>query len=405
MTLLRIALVVHGRFYIFDLARELIRMGHDVVLFTNYPKRVCERFGIPRAQVVNNVVHGVTSRGLMKMFPGGLGGRVERLNNTKFGLWAARAVTDRGPWDVVASMSGVAEDLFIELKGAHTLCVLERASTHIREQKRILAEEERAGGGCVEQPSDWIIAREEREYELADLVHVLSPSLQQPFIDAGLPLTKLSVLLLGVEINKFMSSAEVIEERCQRIMSGEPLRIICTGTFSRRKGSRIWAELFKTPPGPAALIRFVGSILPDAAAHVTALRPHVQFVSKVPQAELPDHYRWADLFVLPTLEDGFPVVIGQALASGLPVITTTSCGASSIVENGVTGWVIPPASADVLAERINWANTHRAELTAAVRRVSNSDVSRDWKAVAESFLNSVVSRLPVRTGSAAMRDD
>ncbi|WP_242046550.1 hypothetical protein [Cylindrospermum sp. FACHB-282] len=43
---LKIAVVVHGRFHAFDLARELIEQGNEVTLFTNYPKKIVEKFGI-----------------------------------------------------------------------------------------------------------------------------------------------------------------------------------------------------------------------------------------------------------------------------------------------------------------------------------------------------------------------
>ena len=50
---LRLAMVVHGRFHAFDLSRELIRQGVDLILLTNYPKYVAQRFGIPREKVIS----------------------------------------------------------------------------------------------------------------------------------------------------------------------------------------------------------------------------------------------------------------------------------------------------------------------------------------------------------------
>src|SRR5262249_29481624 len=74
---MRIAVVVHGRFHAFDLARELLALGHDVTLFTNYPRRVAERFGIPGHRVRSYLVHGVLTRIFHRTLPGRALGTVE----------------------------------------------------------------------------------------------------------------------------------------------------------------------------------------------------------------------------------------------------------------------------------------------------------------------------------------
>src|SRR5262249_9810661 len=108
---LRIALVVHGRFHVFDLARELLRRGHDVTLFTNYPKSVVARCGVPPNWVRSFVAEGAATRVLGRLFPQGLNGRVQRWCDGTFGRWAGWQV-GRQSWDVVASMSGVAREAF-----------------------------------------------------------------------------------------------------------------------------------------------------------------------------------------------------------------------------------------------------------------------------------------------------
>src|SRR5689334_4787446 len=102
---MKIAVVVHGRFHAFDLARELLGLGHDVTLFTNYPRQVAERFGIPGQRVRSYVVHGVLTRVLSRALPGRALGTVERLGNSAFGRWAAREVLQES-WDAVVAFSG-----------------------------------------------------------------------------------------------------------------------------------------------------------------------------------------------------------------------------------------------------------------------------------------------------------
>ena len=69
--------------------------------------------------------------------------------------------------------------------------------------------------------------------------------------------------------------------------------------------------------------------------------------------ELEDYYRAADLFILPTREDIWGLVINEALSFGLPVITTQSCGAGlEMISNGVNGFIVPSDDPDSIADRI-----------------------------------------------------
>ena len=79
--------------------------------------------------------------------------------------------------------------------------------------------------------------------------------------------------------------------------------------------------------------------------------------------ELVRHYKAADLFVLPTREDIWGLVINEAMAYGLPVITTDRCVAGlELVEEGVNGYIIPVEDEKALAKRIEacFASDYRA---------------------------------------------
>ena len=84
------------------------------------------------------------------------------------------------------------------------------------------------------------------------------------------------------------------------------------------------------------------------------------------------YYQAADLFVLPTREDIWGLVVNEAMAFGLPVITTDRCVAGlELVENGVTGYIVPVEDADALAEKMNEALSGNCEAmgAAALERV------------------------------------
>jgi glycosyltransferase involved in cell wall biosynthesis len=380
---LKIAIVVHGRFFAFDLARELINQGQDVTLFTNYPPHIVEKFGIPKEYVKSFLLHGVLSRVVHKLH-GVLGTPdLEAFLHSLFSKWAAKHLQN-SDYDVVHAFSGIGEEIFLALANKPILKTLVRASADIRTQYELLSEEEKRAGVTVNKPSDWIIAREEREYQLADYVFVLSSFSKQSFIERNFDPNKLPVLPLGAQLEKFRPSQEVIEERCQRILNNEKLNVLMVGNFSYQKGaidfvkiSDLCSEKFN--------FRFVGTVTNEANELADKNSEIIDFVPKQPQFELYKYYNWADIFIFTTVQDGYPVVLSQAQAGGLPIITTTNCSGPDIIVEGKTGWVVPIRKPEKFTERLLWCDEHRQELVEMVWKVYQDFQPRDWKDVATDF--------------------
>lgn len=81
---------------------------------------------------------------------------------------------------------------------------------------------------------------------------------------------------------------------------------------------------------------------------------NVHFVDFMPPAELSEYYKTADIYVLPTREDIWGLVINEAMSYGLPVITTDKCLAGlELIENGKNGYIIHSESVDELSNRLN----------------------------------------------------
>lgn len=81
---------------------------------------------------------------------------------------------------------------------------------------------------------------------------------------------------------------------------------------------------------------------------------NLHFVGFKTKEELKKYYITADLFVLPTREDIWGLVINEAMAMGLPIITTDKCVSGlELVENGVNGHIVPTENSEILAGKIN----------------------------------------------------
>ena len=336
---MKIAIAVHGRFEAFDLARELVRRGHSVQLLTNYPRWAVEKFGVPRECVRSFWPHGVITRALARLRPTALR-RWEPQLHMLFGRWAS-AVMGRERWDVVNAFSGVAEEYLRDTPHQADLNMVVRASTHIRTQDTLLRQEELRTGASQERPTRWMIDREEREYALADAIRVLSSFAYDSFVAQGISARKVKLLVSGVQTDAFRPTHHQLEQRCRRILSGAPLRVLNVGTFAFRKGVWDTAAIIRTLGTQRFEYRFVGPVAAEAADLAAQLRAQATFVPKQPQSSLPEMYAWGDVFMLPTIEDGFPAVLAQAAAAGLPILTTPNGAGWDLVRDGDNGWVLP----------------------------------------------------------------
>ncbi|HTA42761.1 MAG TPA: glycosyltransferase family 4 protein [Bryobacteraceae bacterium] len=378
---MKIAVVVHGRFHAFDLARALLGRGNDVQVFTNYPVWAARKFGLPDAVVHSCWPHGVATRFVEK-----LGRRATEIAvpavHTTFSKWAADRLKNE-QWDVVHTFSGVGEDIFRSVRCNRHFLV--RGSAHIRTQRQILDDESTRSGVELERPGEWIIEREEREYQMCDRLLVLSTFAMKSFLERGVPTSKLALLPLGVDLRAFRPPEEVLERRRRRILEGEPLTVLFTGTLNFRKGLYDIDRIIRSVDCKRFRFRVIGSIPPEAKELVAKFPESVEFVPRQPQARLPEWYAGGDLFLFPTLEDGFAVVLTQAYAGALPILTTANCAGPDIVRHGETGWILPIRNADAFIEQLRWCDENREMVAGMIDRIHDDFHARSWDHVAADF--------------------
>jgi glycosyltransferase involved in cell wall biosynthesis len=112
----------------------------------------------------------------------------------------------------------------------------------------------------------------------------------------------------------------------------------------------------------------------------------------VPRPELFDIYRRAGILVFPSLCEGFGMVITEAMANGLPVITTCNTAGPDLIEAGKNGFLVPIRDSERLAETMQWCLDHRDDVFAMGRAAAATVARWQWSDY-RAALGGVVSKL------------
>ena len=118
-----------------------------------------------------------------------------------------------------------------------------------------------------------------------------------------------------------------------------------------------------------------------------------QHIPSVSHFLLNQYYSQASVLVLPSLIDGFGLVVVEALACGIPVIVTVNTGASDIMTNGVEGFIIPIRDVEALKHKLEWCYSHPHELAEMGRAARRKAEELNWGLYRQRLANKVQSLL------------
>ena len=398
---LRIAIAVQGRLHAFDLAKALAGCDDVAVrLLTNYSRRECAAFGFPDScQLQHCTPHRWLQAAIFRSLRTPLPVWAERWIHTSFGRWAARSLAAQQPVpDVIRIFSGIATETLAHPMLRQSLRIVTRGSSHIRTQRQILDEEAQRAHCQLDHPSDYMMQREMAEYAAADQVLVLSSFARDSFLAEGHPKDRLWLLPNAVDPTWYAATPAMRASRRERLLSGKPLRVLTVGTFSYRKGIIDLAAVARDLQGQCEF-RFVGNTLPEAKKMRSQMEADgcMEFRDRVPPQALREEYAWGDVFLFPTIEDGFPAVLSQALAAGLPTITTPNGSGPDVIVEGMNGWIVPPRAPLALIERLRWIDANRVPAATMAEAAADHIGARSWAQVAQAFVAGARTRLRARS--------
>ncbi len=220
-----------------------------------------------------------------------------------------------------------------------------------------------------EEPQ-WKQSRKDAELELADLVVVPCAWARE-----GLRYSKLCDKKPCVII-PYGTPADQTQARSER--PAGPFTVLFAGQIGLRKGVPHLVEAWERLKLKDARLRLAGALNLDRD-YLNTHSKSFEHLGALPRAELLDVMRQTDLFVFPSLAEGFGLVIGEAMACGVPVLTTTNTGGPELITDGREGWCVAAHSIDALAERLEWAYQHRDRLFEMGKRARLKAEQWTWK--------------------------
>lgn len=337
---MQIVQAVGGVFHHFDLARELESRGYLRRIYSTFPWKRLKREGLPSAKVRRFPwIHTpILVAGRFRQLPLSLSRELQYANFRLFDSWVARQVDECDAF-VALSGSGLKTGKVVQSRGSKYLC--DRGSSHIRYQDSILNEEYARWGFSFQACDPRIIAREEAEYAQADAITIASEFSRRSFIAMGVPAEKIHKIAYGVRLDRFARTTDP---------ASDSFEILFAGQVSVRKGIPYLVEAFRKLRHPKKRLRLVGSMDDRMQQLLNKMDlTDVDVVGSVPQPKLAEYMNRSHVLVLPSIEDGFGLVMAQAMACGCPVIASENSGGPDLVSDGVDGFVVPIRSSDAIA--------------------------------------------------------
>lgn len=265
------------------------------------------------------------------------------LSDLEFDSSVSHAINEPSIFDGIAGQCATS---MAKLGKSQSVRVLTSLNTHVDYLSSALSKEHESLG--IREPHyvhPRMRLRMLRETTMADVIRVPSSFARETFVNAGVPAGKIAVVPIGIDLRHFRRSP-----KCDDVF-----RILAVSSFDARKGIVYLLEAYKDLNISHSELMLIGAsgsrwarkVLSGYARRFVSLRLAQVDVTTEPVTK---SYGMASVLVHPAIEDGFGLVIPQALACGIPVIATRTSGASELIAHGETGFVVDPRRPDMIRE-------------------------------------------------------
>ncbi|MDJ1185071.1 glycosyltransferase family 4 protein [Roseofilum casamattae] len=260
--------------------------------------------------------------------------------------------------DAVYAYEDGAATTFTEAKKRGILCLYDLPIMFYQMSREIQAEEaerfpELAPALQAAKEPEWKLRRKEQEIELADRIFVASSITRQSLLNFNVNPEKISVIPYGAPLDYFQPQLK--PDSC--------FRALYVGRVAPRKGIHYLLEAWKKINRPDAELCLIG-INEFPTGWLNPYENLFRYIPPVPHHTLDRYYSSASVFVFPSLVEGFGLVLLEAMACGIPIITTPNTAGPDIITDGVEGFIVPIRDSQALQEKLEWCMDRPIELKA-----------------------------------------
>lgn len=299
-------------------------------------KRVARRWDLEVPEYVARVLFG----------NGALAERFVCHRDATFDRWVARRWASRG--DVYWGFQGSCLTSLKAARQAGVIAVAEFATAHITAAVRILSREQERHPEWADSISnlnfpDWYRRRLEREPQEADYCIAASSFTKRTLQEAGIAGGRIKLLPLGVDLGNFVSTPR---------RGDGPFRVLFVGGVGQRKGIKYLLEAYRQVRTKNTELVLVGPLVGSGRA-LQRYSGGFTYLGRLDQAAVVRQMQECHVLVLPSVFEGFGLVIPEAMATGMPVIASTHTAAPDFVVNGKEGFVLEPDDVEGLAAKLD----------------------------------------------------
>lgn len=250
------------------------------------------------------------------------------------------------PGDHILSSYGYTNACFRWARQQGGMTFLDAGNSHPSHFWKIMSEEHQRWG-CTYPPVSHAHYRRSLAM-MKEVDWVMAPScfVEDSFLQNGFSAEQIARIPYATDLNVFQAAKTRAADR--------PFTVINTGGLSLRKGTPYLLEALRilkrqVPELRILLTRQVSDSIRPILAQYKDLT--IEWSTTLPQQQLAKRLQSADLFILPSLEEGMARTALEAMACGLPVILTPNTGSCDLVEEGINGSIVPIRSAEAIVEK------------------------------------------------------
>lgn len=354
-----------GKFHHFEVARELFKKNQLNKIICGYPWFKLKHEGVDKDKIISLSLITILTRFI----------KVRKITDFLNDYQSKKIDLEAGKFldnsNVFIGLSTCGLKTGIEAKKRGIVYICERSSAHIKYQNEILKREYEKLKLSYQPIPKERIEREIDEYNESDFILVPSSFVKKTFENYGY--SKAKVLKFGSNLSSFYPIKQIKKD-------DRAFEILFVGQISIQKGIHYLLEAFKKFKHPFKKLHIVGSKTQDNKYFFNKfIDKDIIIHGHMNHLNLNKLMNQCHVIVLPSIQDGFGLVVSQAAAAGCPSIVSENTGAADFVRDSKGGMVVKSGDSNLITEKFELFSEDKYLLETLASNALKFSQSNPWE--------------------------